>query len=474
MKIPNFMNVSVHAVGLGLIALALNACGDDKKPPPGEENPAECIDANTVTLVGGIHALTTTTGLGNTLAGTLDGSNIAKIEINSGCGLIGTADMGSTLETLDLDMQDDPAVAVTKTQEAIAAGVVAMVGIGNQTHAAAQVLVQNNMPVSQPSTVADTISRCTAAQLADPAVTKQDTPVFGDPTKCFDSKGLFVRFVQTGFQWGSATSVRIKGAHATFTRASQINIPPLAAIGAGFKARWTATGGTFGSTVVASVQATQADFSGYLKTAAANDPEVIQLALRPGAVKALFEAYVALKTDGSWTKPAGFDNIFFINDFPILGEDFSTLSVAALAVAHNQFEAFASTYDENSAGFQAFLPIYQEYKAVTDIPSTATMRGYDAMMVLGLALAKANSTEPTAISAAFLDVVNPPGTVIYPGEFKKARELIMAGEDIDYEGTSSGGSDINEQGNATKIPFGVYLVSAAGVTIEDRTQIVIP
>jgi len=450
-------------------------CGD-KEPNKPPFDASKCIDADSSVLVGGIWALTTTTGLGNTLAGALDGANIAKNEINSSCGVYPSADAtkGVTLDTVDYDMQDDPAIAVTVTQQALDAGVQAVVGVGSQTHAVGQLLVDHNMPTSEYASVSDLITRCTAAQLADSTVQKVDTPTAGDPTKCFDSKGLFVRFVQTASAWGVATAKHTKTKFPAYTQAAQISIAPIASISTGFKKQWQADGGTVQTTVSASTAATQADFSTYLKTAAAGNPQVIQLALRSGAVKALLEAYIALQTDGSWSKPAGFDSIYFINAFPILGEDFSTLSVNALAAAHNQLEAFASTYNENDDGFQAFLPMYQDYKAVTDIPSTATMRGYDSMFVLALAMVKAGSADPQAIADAYLDVANPPGEIIRPGEFKKARDLILAGSDVDYNGTSSGGQDLDAQGNATQIIYGVTTVSATGETIDDRNQVVIP
>jgi branched-chain amino acid transport system substrate-binding protein len=36
-----------------------------------------------------------------------------------------------------------------------------------------------------------------------------------------------------------------------------------------------------------------------------------------------------------------------------------------------------------------------------------------------------------------LDIANAPGEKIFPGELKKALELIKAGTDIDYEGASA-------------------------------------
>ena len=66
----------------------------------------------------------------------------------------------------------------------------------------------------------------------------------------------------------------------------------------------------------------------------------------------------------------------------------------------------------------------------------AADRSYDAGAIVGLAVAKAGSTESAAIRDAVRSVVDPAGEVIFAGpeEFKKALALIAEGKAINYQG----------------------------------------
>ncbi len=75
---------------------------------------------------------------------------------------------------------------------------------------------------------------------------------------------------------------------------------------------------------------------------------------------------------------------------------------------------------------------------------------YDAMMLAALAIEKAGSTDRTAVRDALREVASPPGEVIEPGEWAKAKELIAAGQDIDYVG-ASGPHDFDEKGDVNGV-----------------------
>jgi branched-chain amino acid transport system substrate-binding protein len=81
---------------------------------------------------------------------------------------------------------------------------------------------------------------------------------------------------------------------------------------------------------------------------------------------------------------------------------------------------------------------------------------YDAVMLAALAIQKAGSTDRTAIRNALREVANPPGVLIEPGEWEKARDLIAAGQDIDYNG-ASGPHDFDENGDVEGV-IGEYVV----------------
>lgn len=86
--------------------------------------------------------------------------------------------------------------------------------------------------------------------------------------------------------------------------------------------------------------------------------------------------------------------------------------------------------------------------------ATSTRLGdnYDVVYATALAIAKAGTTDPLAVRDVLREVTGAPGTVVRPGEFKRALELIAAGEDIDYEGVN-GSLSFNDDGSVTG---GVY------------------
>ncbi len=71
---------------------------------------------------------------------------------------------------------------------------------------------------------------------------------------------------------------------------------------------------------------------------------------------------------------------------------------------------------------------------------------YDLMMLLAFAMLKAKSFEPSKLKSALVEVSNPPGITVTPGEFERGKKLIEIGEDINYEG-ASGPVDFDENGD---------------------------
>ncbi|MDQ0316965.1 ABC transporter substrate-binding protein [Amorphus orientalis] len=98
-----------------------------------------------------------------------------------------------------------------------------------------------------------------------------------------------------------------------------------------------------------------------------------------------------------------------------------------------------------SAGLKAFQEAYeQKYGEVPPLPYIDT--AYDATMLIALAAVKAGSNDRTAIRDALVEVANPPGEKVGPGEYAKAVELLKAGTDINYEG-AAGSQDFDENGD---------------------------
>ena len=86
-------------------------------------------------------------------------------------------------------------------------------------------------------------------------------------------------------------------------------------------------------------------------------------------------------------------------------------------------------------------PAYDALTAVLAGTSVApdgvyVTNSYDSVFLLALALEKSGQTGRDGVAAALREVANAPGEVILPGEWAKAKELIAAGTDINYQGAS--------------------------------------
>ncbi len=81
-----------------------------------------------------------------------------------------------------------------------------------------------------------------------------------------------------------------------------------------------------------------------------------------------------------------------------------------------------------------------------DPNSTFVGQGYDAGMILALAIAKAGGGDRAAVAKAIRDVATEPGEIVRPGEIKKALQLIKNGKAIDYSG-ATGFHDFDKNGD---------------------------
>jgi branched-chain amino acid transport system substrate-binding protein len=73
---------------------------------------------------------------------------------------------------------------------------------------------------------------------------------------------------------------------------------------------------------------------------------------------------------------------------------------------------------------------------------------YDAAFLAALAVEKAGSADKAKVAAALRDVASAPGEVVGPGEWQKAKELIKAGKDVNYEG-AGGSYEFDANGDVT-------------------------
>ncbi|MBS9405020.1 ABC transporter substrate-binding protein [Halomonas sp. TRM85114] len=90
--------------------------------------------------------------------------------------------------------------------------------------------------------------------------------------------------------------------------------------------------------------------------------------------------------------------------------------------------------------------IEQAEAAGIDPSAVFAAQAYDAAFLLALAIEQNGSAEREGLSEALRSVAMEPGEVILPGEWEKAKELIAAGTEINYEG-ASGTHEFDENGD---------------------------
>ena len=80
-----------------------------------------------------------------------------------------------------------------------------------------------------------------------------------------------------------------------------------------------------------------------------------------------------------------------------------------------------------------------------------TGESYDAAALITLAMQAGGSADRSSIQSNVMSVANSPGTKIYPGELKKALDLLAEGKKVNYEGAT--GVEFTDVGEA----FGSFL-----------------
>ena len=97
-------------------------------------------------------------------------------------------------------------------------------------------------------------------------------------------------------------------------------------------------------------------------------------------------------------------------------------------------KSFGTMPGSTGKGAGAFAGIAKT--AGIDSSSPYTHESYDAAALIVLAIQAGNSTDRTSIAKNVMDVANSPGTKIYPGELKKALDLLAKGKKVNYEGAT--------------------------------------
>jgi len=99
------------------------------------------------------------------------------------------------------------------------------------------------------------------------------------------------------------------------------------------------------------------------------------------------------------------------------------------------------------AQLEAYTQAYRAANPNLDPTAAFSPQMYDAVMAIALAIEKAGSADRAAVARNLRAVSNAPGTAVGPGEFARAKQLLAAGTEIDYQG-ASGPLEFNEAGDA--------------------------
>lgn len=103
-----------------------------------------------------------------------------------------------------------------------------------------------------------------------------------------------------------------------------------------------------------------------------------------------------------------------------------------------------SASDDSTPSFGAWKVLADEAGVPASDPFVPN--GYDATFMMALAIEKAGTDDRAAIADALRSIASAPGEVILPGEWAKAKEILAAGGDINYEG-AAGNQDFDANGD---------------------------
>ncbi len=104
--------------------------------------------------------------------------------------------------------------------------------------------------------------------------------------------------------------------------------------------------------------------------------------------------------------------------------------------------------------------VFKKLALGDDLNPTATFaaQSYDAAFLLALAIEKHGSADRQGLSQALRAVATAPGEIVLPGEWQKAKALLKAGKEINYEG-ATGSIEFDQAGDVSGviIELGVYV-----------------
>lgn len=323
----------------------------------------------------------------------LNGVRLAADEINAAGGV-----MGRSLDVVVGDTQTAAQPSIDAAQKLVSVeGVVGLIGALSSG---------NTIPVAQSVSSVNSIPQISPASTS-PVITTLD-----------DQDFLFRTVPSDAFQ-GVALADVVQEQGLDDLAIIYINNDYGQGLAESFQAAFEATGGTITGSVP--YEQGQPSYRGELQQLASGGATALTLIgypengitiLKQSLEERFFDTFVF--TDGM-KAPEVIDAI----GADALEGAFGTAPQAATETA--AYESFSKAYND-------------KYGELPPKPYIDT--AYDAVMLMGLAIAKADSTDGTAIRNALREVANAPGEKIHPGEWERAIATLQNGEDIDYTGAS--------------------------------------
>ncbi len=136
---------------------------------------------------------------------------------------------------------------------------------------------------------------------------------------------------------------------------------------------------------------------------------------------------------------------------------FDTFILSDGMIGDSLTEAFGESLNNSFGSLPGSLgegaQVFSEVASAAGIDSSGPYTGesYDAAALIALSMQAGNSADRGSIAKNVMSIANGPGEKIYPGELKKALDLLADGKGVDYEGAT--GVNFTDVGEA----FGSFL-----------------
>ena len=335
----------------------------------------------------------------------LNGSKLAVRHVNEQGGILG----GRKLVILSGDTQSTPQGAVD----------------------AAQKLISVDRVVGIIGALASGATMATASSVTAPAGIPQISPASTSPeiSKLKDNDFLFRTTPHDAFQ-GIVLAKVVSKQGIKKVAMTYVNNDYGTGLAGAFRDAYKKLGGMI--TAEAPHEENKASYRAELATLARDKPEALVLIAYPDS-------------GGKIIMRQALENAFF--DLFIMTDGMRQSAVVEEIGAKNIQGSFGTGPEppKGTSAAEKFDKAYADAFGTTE-ELFYIQNGYDAAMMMALAIEKAGSTEGAQIRDALRSICCPPGETIEPGDWAKARKLIAAGKDIDYVG-AAGSQDFDAAGD---------------------------